>query len=212
MAAEKKAKKEAEEAAAASSTSDRSDEVPPPAESEPAGEKKKLDFPTAQRKATVKAIRPDAQRVIETVFVEDIHKEWKDLEKGLELGEKRSEHAYAQEALDKAAGRAYRAHRLYLTARAALEEWELENEVIFGAMLSEATRSLQKEKEDGIRSKQITDADVKSRVATLFPDEHQAQEKKRRDFAFMVKSLERLAEIWLGKQRDLQALVGRQRG
>ena len=161
--------------------------------------------------AREKSVRPDLARVVETVFVRDIHAEWKDLEAGLELGEKRSDHAHAVAALDKTAARAYRAHRLYLTARAAREDWELENEVIHGAMWSAATRDLQQEKVQGLRSKQVTDADVKARVATMFPDEYQAQEKRRRDLELTVKSLERLAEIWFNRCRDLQAMVGRLR-
>lgn len=199
-------------------SSDRSDastpEIPSPAESEPALQRSKdnpYDFPNAN-KAKRSSAPADLERIAETVFVRDLMKEWKELEASLEIGEKRSDHGHAMAALDKAAARAYKAHRLYLTARNMLEAWELENEVIFGAMWSEATRSLQKEKEDGLRSKQITDADVSKRVATSFPDEYRAQEKKRRELSFAVKSLERLAEIWIGKQRDASAMVGKLRG
>lgn len=199
-------------------SSDRSDastpEIPSPAESEPAPQRSKdnpYNFPNANK---AKMVRPPAelQRIVENVFVRELFKEWKELEASLDIGEKRSEHSYAKEALDKAAGRAYRAHRVYLTARNLRDTWELENEVIFGAMWSEATRSIQKEKEDGIRRKAITNDDIKRRVATMFPDEYQAQEKKRRELKAAVESLERLAEIWVGKQRDAAALVGKNRG
>jgi len=199
--------------------SDRSDnviipppDVPPPPESKPDVKppENPFHFPNANRAKSAR-LREDLAKVVETIYVKDIHDDWKKLETGLSLGEKRSEHAHAIAALDKAASRAYLAHRLYLTARSVREEWELENEVIFGAMWSAATRDLQKEKDGGLRSKQITDADVKSRVATMFPDEYQAQEKRRRDVEFTVKSLERLAEIWMSKCRDLQAMVGKLR-
>jgi hypothetical protein len=184
-------------------------EAPPPTP-EPAESKTGYDFPNANAPKK-RALRPDLARVVEEVFVRDIHAEWKELEKGLDVGEKRSEHGHSIAELDRAAGRAYRAHRLYLTARGAREEWEAENEVIFGAMVSQATHALQTEKDAGTRSKQITDADVKSRVATHLPDEWRAQEKRRRDAELTVKSLERLAEIWVGKCRDLAALVGKLR-
>lgn len=200
--------------AAKAATSTRVDAPPPPPSSAAAvageGKKTHYDFPNAN-KAKGKGLRPDLERVVEEVFVRDIHAEWRVLEKALELGEKRSEHGHAVAALDKAATHAYHAHRLYLTARAAREEWEAENEVIFGAMVSQATHSLQSEKDAGTRSKQITDADVRARVATLFPDEWRAQERKRRDVELTVKSLERLAELWMGRTRDLQALVGKLR-
>lgn len=194
-------------------TSTTSNEIPPPPESSPSIPKtpeNPFNFPNANR-AKQSRLRDDLTKVVDTIFVKDIYAEWKDLEAGLEIGEKRSDHAVAVRELDKASARAYRAHRLYLTARAAREAWELENEVIHGAMVSEATRDLQREKDSGVRSKQITDADVKSRVATMFPDEYKAQEERRRNVEFTVKSLERLAEIWMGKCRDLQALVGKLR-
>lgn len=210
-----RSRSEAKKAAAAKSSTrvdesepERRDETPPPADAEP--KKTHYDFPNAN-KARDHALRPDLERITEEVFVRDLHAEWKELERGLTVGEKRSEHAHSIAELDKAAHRAYRAHRLYLTARAAREEWELDNEVTFGAMISEATRSLQAEKDSGTRSKQITDADVRARVATLFPDEWRAQERKRRNVELTVKSLERLAELWAGKTRDLQAMVGKLR-
>lgn len=191
--------------------SDRSDAPPDPPPSEPAP-RKPIDFPSAN-KPKLKRVREDLHRITETlVDMKDMHAEWKILEKGLELGEKRSEHAYAVAALDKAAGLAYRAHKLYLLARAIREEWELENEVVFSAQWTKATAELQAEKEKGIRQKQITDADVRARMAVVDPEGYQWQEKKRRELEYTVKSLERLAEIWMMKQRDYQALVGRMRG
>lgn len=169
-----------------------------------------FEFQDANRRPA-KPLRADLQRVVETVYVKDIHEEWKVLEEGLQLGEKRSEHAHAIAALDKASARAYRAHRLYLTARAARDDWEAENETYFAAMLEQATKSLQHEKDTGVRSKQITDQDVRARVAVLFPEEYKAQERRRRNVENTVKSLERLAELWLNRCRDLQALVGKLR-
>lgn len=202
--AEKVAKKEAEKSAkVAEISSALREELKPPKPSP-------FHFPNANA-PKVSALRPDLEKVVETIWIDDIHEEWKELEAALQLGEKRSEHAHAIKALDRAAHLAYRAHRLYLTARQAREAWEAENEPIFGAMWSEATRALQAEKDEGSRSKQITDADVRARVATLFPDEFQAQERKRRKAEFTVKSLERLAELWFGRARDLQAIVGKLR-
>lgn len=154
----------------------------------------------------------DLQRIAETIIIRDLFDEWKKLEAALDIGDKRSEHGHAVRAADLAARRAYKAHRLYLTARNMWKAWELENEVIFGAMWSEATRALQVEKEQGLRSKQITDADITRRVATMFPDEYQAQERKRRELKSAVESLEKLAEIWVEKQRDARAIVGSIRG
>ena len=115
-------------------------------------------------------------------------------------------------ALDKAARNADRAFRLYLTAKQAREKWEAENEPVWAAMWSEATKSLQSEKESGQRAKQITDADVKARVATLYPDQYRDQEDRRRAIEFTVKSLDRLADIWLKKMGNLDHHTSKLRG
>jgi hypothetical protein len=178
----------------------------------PAAEKKNpFDWPNAN-KAREHELREDLVRVVETIFVEDVHAEWQELQKALELGDKRSEHAHVIRALDKVAGRADRAFRLYLTAKRLRDKWEAENEVTWGAMWSEAVRSLQAEKESGSRAKQITDADVRARVAVLHPDEYRAIEERRRSVDLTVKALERHADIWFAKMRNLDSHAGKTRG
>jgi len=92
------------------------------------------------------------------------------------------------------------------------EEEDDEDEPVWAAMWSEATKSLQSEKESGQRAKQITDADVKARVATLYPDQYRDQEDRRRAIEFTVKSLERLADIWFKKISNLETHVAKLRG
>jgi hypothetical protein len=180
-------------------------ELEPPAHEPPANPLAFKNVNAIRRKP----LRVDLLRVVETVFVKDIHAEWQDLVAGLEIGEKRSEHGVAVRELDKAAARAYRAHRVYLTARAAREAWEADNEVAFAAMMSAAYKSLQDEKDGGRRNKAITDQDVRFRCAAMYPDQWPAQEERRRNVELTVKSLEALAEIWAAKQQDLRANVGK---
>lgn len=177
----------------------------------PAPPKNPFQWPNANQ-AKDRGLREDLVRLVETIWVDDIHSTWKELEKALELGEKRSEHAHVIRALDKAGKRADRAYRLYLTAKLARDKWEAENESVWGGMWSKATASLQHEKDTGVRSKQITDADVKARVATLYPDEYRAQEERRRSVELTVRALERLADIYLSKMRNLDSHTGKLRG
>ena len=79
-------------------------------------------------------------------------------------------------------------------------------------MWEEAQRSLQSEKDSGARSKQITDADVKARIAVLHPDQYKDQENRRRAVDFTVKALDRLADIWFKKLSNLEAHVAKLRG
>ncbi len=163
--------------------------------------------------AREREVREDLRRVVETVFVDDVHEEWGKLQEALELGpEKRSQHAHVIAALDKVAARADRAYRLYLTAKLIRDKWEAENETLWGAMWSKATTSLQAEKESGNRAKQITDADVRSRAATLYPDEYRAQEERRRSVELTVRALERHADIWFKKLGNLEAIASKLRG
>lgn len=183
----------------------------PAGDAAPTPKKNPFNWPNANA-AKETDVRADLKQVVETIFVDDIMAEWKSLERALELGDKRTEHAHVLIALDKAARRADRAFRLYLTAKMAREKWEAENEPVWGAMWDQAVRALQAEKDAGTRSKQVTDADVKARVAVLFPDEYRAQEEKRRAVEFTVKSLERLADIWLKKVSNLETHANKVRG
>ena len=174
--------------------------------------KNPFQWPSAHRRAEETEVRDDLRKVVESIFLDDIHGTWKELEKALQLGDNRSEHAYVVMALDKAPARADRAHRLYLTAKLARDKWEAENEAVWGAMWTAATNALQSEKDAGTRSKQITDADVKARVGVMFPDEYRAQTERRRAIELTVRALERLAEIWLKRTGNIDALAARLRG
>lgn len=169
-----------------------------------------FEFPTANP-ARKNKINPELQKIVETVFINDLHGEWQKLKEALKIGEKRSDHGTLHKELDYAETRAYRAHRLYLSAKLERDRWERENEVMFGAFWSEATRSLQKEKDDNVRSKQITDADVKARCATLFPDDYQAQELERAKVKGAIDSMEDLSEEWKSRCRTLQTMMGKLR-
>jgi hypothetical protein len=152
------------------------------------------------------APRDDLKRIVEEVFVDDLHGAWARLKKKLKA-ESRSDHATLHKATEEAADDAYEAHRLFVTARVLRAEWERENEATFGGMWSEANRSLQREKDDKQRAKQITDADVRSRCATLFPDEWRSQEGLRDRYKATEESLSQLAEIYLWRMQTSTALL-----
>lgn len=162
----------------------------------------------APRKAK---LREDLDKIVEVVFVNNMQETWERLRKALVIGEKRSDHGTLQQALDRAEKNAHDAHRLYVTAKVEHQRWERENDVVFSAMWSKANRSLQKEKDDGLRSKQITDADIKARMATLWPDEYSAQETRRAKVKATVEALEDLAEQWKSRCRTLQTMMGKLR-
>ncbi len=169
-----------------------------------------LDWDSAN-KATEVPVPADMQRIVDAVFVEDPWPTYQRLEKALRIGEKRSDYGTLQGALDEAETNARLAHRLWVTANVARQEWEAENQVVFGAMRSQATAQLQMEKDHGTRSKQITDADVSMMAAAMFQDEWTSQEGRRRKFEAMADSMKNLAECWMYRVKSLGTMHGKQR-
>ncbi len=171
-----------------------------------------LDDPTSwhQRPKEV-PVRDGFDRIVETIFVDDPWGEYKELHRLLEVGDDRNEYGAVIKALDRAEVNARRAYALYATAVVARREWELANEVVFSAARKEATRRLQHEKNEKTRTKMITDADVESQIAIMFPDEWKAQELRRTKMKAMVDSMQHLSEMWSSKCRSLQTMASKLR-
>lgn len=150
------------------------------------------------------------RRIIESQFLreEDIVREHRELEERLKTSNKVGHQAHE---LEESEVNARRAFKLWITFKQMTLEWEMDNRVVFTDMREQATKALQREKEQGYRSKQITDADVSNMMATMFPDEWRAQEIKRSRAHSTEKSLEHLVEMWGAKVRSLGTLVGRGR-
>jgi hypothetical protein len=151
------------------------------------------------------------EQIVETIQVSDVKATYDKLEKALRIGETRSERGVMLKALDNAETNARLAHRLWMTAKAAYAAWDIDNEVVFSAMWSEANRVLQEEKKNGDRSKQITDADVKSMVASLHADEYKHQEVRRVRVKSMVDSCQNLCENWNQRCKSLNTMLGKER-
>ncbi len=154
---------------------------------------------------------PAFVKIMETLVVDDPAGCYEQLERILVIGDKRTDYGTVTKHLDEAEHNARLAHRLWQAAIIERKRWELENEVVFGAMRREATRSLQHEKDSGSRSKQITDADVESRVSTMYPDEYSAQERKRVRVKSMVDSMQNLSDMWASRCKSLQTILSKQR-
>lgn len=114
-------------------------------------------------------------------------------------------HQVAQ--LERAEHNARRAFRLLIQYRQMQHHWEKDNATVFSAIWYEATKALQREKDQGHRSKQITDKDVEMMCANMFPDEWRAVEVKSMRSKQTEKSLEHLVEMWTSKCRSLKSLV-----
>lgn len=103
---------------------------------------------------------------------------------------------------------AYRAHKLYVVARVALERFSAEAEIALGAMREAATASLQAEKDSGKLSKQITDTSVADRARAMYPDEFREIELRKVMARKVVDNLEFLADRWARRSATLASMAG----
>lgn len=149
-------------------------------------------------------------RIVEMEFEDgtDLVKEKVRLEEALDTTSKLGQQA---NALEQAEVNARAAFKLLIRFREMHQAWERDNATIFATSWNEASLTLQREKDKGFRSKQITDKDVEMMVATMFPDEWKSQEIKRLRAKSTEKSLEHLVEMWSSKCRSLNALVSKGR-
>lgn len=172
--------------------------------------RERFDFEVANA-AKESPIREDVKRVVDSIFIDDIAKVYRQLEDALELGDDHSDRGTLAKRLGNAASNMRKAHRILSTAKVEKEAWETRNGLIFGAMWLEATRALQEEKDSKQRNKQITDADVKHKAAAIFGDEWHVQETERRRVKETVDSLVNLVDSWTAHHRALEVLLGKSR-
>lgn len=168
-------------------------------------------FPSANRRKGEVPLSDDFERIVLSYQVDEPFKVYQQLERELELGDQRNDHASVRRALDRVESNARLAHRLWMTARIEERRWELENEVTHAAMRSAATIELQREKTAGDRNKAITDADVTHRACTMFPDEYRAQEVRKKKVEGMTKSCENLSVLWNSRCAAARQLHSQQR-
>lgn len=164
-----------------------------------------------RHKTTDVKVDPKLERISESVVNVDALGEFDRLESELKIGATRTEYAYVVKALDCAEDNARIAHKLFISAKAEFTAWSAEQEVVIAPMRTEATRELEREKREGLRSKQITDADVTAKMAALFPDEFVYQEKKRAKLKLTLDHLEKFSELFSSRCRSLQALISTMR-
>lgn len=167
-------------------------------------------WPSANRPKE-KPLDPRFARITERIFVEDPEGLYKKLEENLRVGEERSDRGILLRALDNAETNARDAHRLWVTAKLEQQRYEITNKIVFAAIREEANRTLQREKDQKLRSKQITEEDIDTMAAQLFPDEYEEQKISRHKAELMVKSMENLSELWLKRCSALEIMLGKSR-
>lgn len=149
---------------------------------------------------------PGYAGIVQTVFdLPDPMAEYQELEAALSAGSRETDNV--QQALVRVEDNARRAHRLYVNAKVDLARYLADANIVRGAMWDEAVAQLSLEKERGVRTKQVTDADVEKRVAVLYPDEWRDAQGRLAQAEQTVKHLERLADLFQQRARTLAALA-----
>lgn len=111
-------------------------------------------------------------------------------------------------ALNRVQQNAALAHLLYVTTKVDHARFEIDNDVVLGAMRDAATAALQAEKDAKTRNKAITDADVRDRAATMFPDEWRSASERQVEAEMSLEQLRRLADLWRERSYALGQMKG----
>jgi hypothetical protein len=156
-------------------------------------------------------LHTDFERIVDRIYRIDAMKEYDRLETSLRLGEKRTDRAAVHEAVDDVESNARTAYALYLAACLARTSWEADAEITMAHIRNAATNQLQREKDSGQRSKQITDADVRSKMANLYPDEFAFHEKRSAKIKGMEEQLKRDADIWMSRCASVRSMLDKVR-
>lgn len=154
----------------------------------------------------------DLGSLVERVFDVDFDADYERVVASLKHGDaNRAETKTLRRALDDQTDVARVAHRLYCNAREAREVFEIDALVVLSSMRGHATHVLQTEKKKGDRSKTITDADVESMMASLYPDVFRDLARRRKRVELLCKHLEELAEIAKKRINTLDTLTNTDR-
>lgn len=127
------------------------------------------------------------------------------------LGDHRTEEAHIRKAHEEGPEIMGSVHDVYIQVKFAREAWELENDTMLGAMRAAATEVLEAEKEKKIRTKMITEADINTKVAAMFPDEWAAQEKRRLQYKLVEERAKHCVERGTIRCRHLDTMMNRLR-
>ena len=90
---------------------------------------------------------------------------------------------------------ARRAYRIYICAKVEYEAYMRESEGLVAAIRDASTAKLEQEKATGVRTKQITEGDVKAYCASQYPDQWEEINRRRDRAKGMMGYLEQLSDL-----------------
>jgi len=144
-------------------------------------------------------------RIVHRVFKIDPFDDYVLVERCLEA--KGNDFGTLVDALDHAETGARAAHRLLVNAQLAYEQTKLEVARIESPLREGARKHLEDQKGSGERKKAITNDDVESAMAQLFPEDVAKARERLLKARGTVEHLERLADLAKSRIRTLDTLV-----
>jgi hypothetical protein len=134
--------------------------------------------------------------VVQNIFDSgyNVEKEFREIEESLSIKNALTP-GVIQSSANNVEEMARRAFRLYVIAKSEYEAYIRETDAIVGGMREGATAILEKEKVNKIRTKQITEADVKEYAAQNYPDEWEDINNRRDRSKGMLAYIENLSSL-----------------
>lgn len=172
-----------------------------------AAEQRAADRERAGRKFFAPRMSDDMERIVENIFTIDVKITYDRIIASLQLRDDSRDYHSVNAALDRAEVIARDAWRIASIARIERERWDIDAEIIRGAMRKEAMAALTQLKDKGEYSKAIHNPDVDAQMARMFPDEWRDLEEKKAKAHEAAKNMEKLAELAVARIRTLQVLL-----
>src|ERR1700690_3786490 len=150
---------------------------------------------------------PGVARVVHKIHAIDPEVEYDALLKHLDPDPTRMEYSAAYAYADAAESKARKALQLMAVARVEQKAFEFHRAKMESAMRKEGMVELQAEKDGGVRSKQITDADVRARMVENYSDEMESLERRGQQVTNAVDVTTDLAKLAATRCKTAQTML-----
>ncbi len=150
------------------------------------------------------------ERIVRTIYTLDEQTVFEELNAKLRFSKaaNRMEYGELVDAIEEATQLANKASLLHVNARVALETYLADVEVMRADMRDRARADLEgdKRKNEG-KGKAITDADLRARMAGMYPDDFRSVEVRTAKAEGAIKHLGQLHDRWVERVRVLDAIL-----
>lgn len=145
--------------------------------------------------------------VIRDVLHLDVHKTFQRLVEELTLGDNSTEYGSVIRAVDLSARNLFDAGKLTRKAKLEDEKFAMELDKRWEVLRSAASRSLEEDKLNGLRTKAATLDDIKDRMLATWPDEVTSIQVRKGEMHAAYRAIESLEQAWRERCQGLRVLA-----